>query len=49
MDNNEGKKGTFSIQNVAKMGLVYKKIPGEWYGPHTMAIMLKVYLSQVNS
>ncbi len=42
LDNNETARGAFSIQNVAKMGLCHGKKPGEWYGPHSIGIMLKV-------
>ncbi len=42
MDNDHTYMGAFSIQNVAKMGLCHGKLPGEWYGPHAIATMLKV-------
>lgn len=42
IDNDETVTGAFSIQNVAKMGLCHNKFPGEWYGPHAIAVMLKV-------
>jgi hypothetical protein len=41
-DNDESATGAFSIQNVAKIGLCHGKKPGEWYGPHSIGIMLKV-------
>lgn len=41
-DNDTTEKGAFSIQNISKMGYAHGKIPGEWYGPHAIAIMLKV-------
>lgn len=40
-DNDDTHKGAFSIQNVAKIGLCHKKLPGEWYGPHAISTMLK--------
>ncbi len=43
IDNDETHSGAFSIQNVAKMGLCHNKMPGEWYGPHAIAIMMKVH------
>lgn len=45
MDNNIGANGAFSIQNIAKMGFCHDKVPGEWYGPHAISIMLRVILS----
>ena len=42
MDNDYSHEGAFSIQNIAKMGYCHKKLPGEWYGPHAITIMLKV-------
>ena len=35
----------FSIQNITKMGLVHGKLPGEWYGPQAITVMLKVPIS----
>ncbi len=44
MDNEDSAKGTFSIQNICKMGFCNGKFPGEWYGPHAISLMLKVYI-----
>lgn len=41
-DNQNWESGAFSIQNIAKIGLCHEKIPGEWYGPHAISIMLRV-------
>ena len=41
-DNENGMSGAFSIQNIAKIGLCHDKLPGEWYGPHAISIMLRV-------
>ena len=41
-DNESGLSGAFSIQNIAKIGLCHDKLPGEWYGPHAISIMLRV-------
>ncbi len=42
LDNECGRNGTFSIQNIAKIGCCHEKYPGEWYGPHAISLMLKV-------
>ena len=42
MDNDTTQTGAFSIQNIAKMGYCHNKLPGEWYGPHAISIMLRV-------
>jgi len=42
MDNDGSKSGAFSIQNIAKIGYCHSKLPGEWYGPHAISLMLKV-------
>lgn len=42
LDNESSKKGAFSIQNIAKIGFCHDKLPGEWYGPHAISLMLKV-------
>jgi hypothetical protein len=42
LDNETGRNGAFSIQNVAKIGFCHNKLPGEWYGPHAISLMLKV-------
>ena len=42
LDNDYTEEGAFSIQNVAKMGFCHNKLPGEWYGPHAITIMLRV-------
>eukprot|EP00347_Sterkiella_histriomuscorum_P008343 403345460 len=40
-DNDCSQTGAFSIQNIAKMGFCHDKLPGEWYGPHALTIMLR--------
>lgn len=40
-DNANGKEGAFSMQNVARMGLIYNKYPGEWYGPGSISNVFK--------
>lgn len=40
-DNADGFKGAFSIQNIARMGLVYNKYPGEWHGPGSISNVVK--------
>lgn len=40
-DNSDGQKGAFSIQNVARMSLLYNKYPGEWHGPGSMSNVIK--------
>ena len=36
-DNADGVDGVCSIQNVARMGLIYNKYPGEWHGPGSIS------------
>jgi hypothetical protein len=45
MDNEDSAKGAFSIQNICKMGFANGKFPGEWYGPHAISLMLKVWIT----
>ena len=40
-DNADGALGAFSIQNIARMGLIYNKYPGEWYGPGSISNVFK--------
>ena len=40
-DNADGKEGAFSIQNIARMGLIYNKYPGEWHGPGSISGVMK--------
>jgi hypothetical protein len=48
MDNDTTHHGAFSIQNVAKMGFSHNKLPGEWYGPHAITLMMKVIYNILN-
>ena len=47
-DNADGHVGAFSIQNIARMSLLYNKYPGEWHGPGSISNVIrdlnKVYL-----
>lgn len=36
-DNVDGRLGAFSIQNIARMSLIYNKYPGEWHGPGSIS------------
>jgi hypothetical protein len=47
LDNDHTEKGAFSIQNVAKMGFCHDKIPGDWYGPHAITVMLRVKIEKI--
>ena len=40
-DNIDGPTGAFSIQNIARMGLIYNKYPGEWHGPGSISNVFK--------
>ena len=40
-DNADGVEGAFSIQNIARMGLIYNKYPGEWHGPGSISNVFK--------
>lgn len=40
-DNADGAEGAFSIQNVARMSLIYNKYPGEWHGPGSISNVFK--------
>ena len=42
LDNLRGRKSPFSIQNFVEHGYIrYKKLPGEWYGSNSAAIILQ--------
>ena len=38
----------FSIHKMTNLGLKYGKTPGEWYGPHTVSLVLKDLLNDYN-
>ena len=38
-DNKDGADGAFSIQNVARMSLVFDKNPGEWHGNKSISLV----------
>ena len=40
-DNADGAQGSFSIQNIARMSLIYNKFPGEWHGPGSISNVLR--------
>ena len=40
-DNADGPAGAFSIQNIARMSLLYDKFPGEFHGPGSMSNVIK--------
>ena len=40
-DNADGLQGAFSIQNIARMSLIYNKYPGEWHGPGSISRVIK--------
>ena len=40
-DNGDGREGAFSIQNIARMSLIYNKFPGEWHGPGSISNVMK--------
>jgi len=40
-DNADGAQGAFSIQNIARMSLIYDKFPGEWHGPGSISHVVK--------
>ena len=40
-DNADGAIGAFSIQNVARMGLIYNKYPGEFHGPGSISNVVR--------
>lgn len=46
-DNTDGQKGALSIQNVARMSLVFDRYPGEWHGNKSISLvfshLFKVY------
>ena len=41
-DNLDGKRAPFSIQNVAVVGSEYGRLPGQWYGPQAIFVVLSV-------
>ena len=42
MDNiNDDKLSPFGIQSIAKVGMKYRKEPGDWYGPQAISCVLK--------
>ena len=51
-DNADGAIGAFSIQNIARMSLIYDKFPGEFHGPgscsNVMRDLNKMYLPYTN-
>lgn len=41
MDNIESEeKSPFGIHNIAKVGLTYRRKPGDWYGPQAICNVL---------
>ena len=40
-DNADGPAGAFSIQNIARMSLLYDKFPGEFHGPGSISNVIK--------
>ena len=40
-DNADGAAGAFSIQNIARMSLLYDKFPGEFHGPGSISNVIK--------
>ena len=40
-DNTDGPAGAFSLQNVARMGVVYNKYPCEWHGNKSISMVFK--------
>lgn len=38
-DNLDGLNGALSIQNVARMSLVYDRYPGEWHGNKSISLV----------
>ena len=40
-DNSDGTTGAFSIQNIARMSLLYDKFPGEFHGPGSISNVIK--------
>ena len=40
-DNLDGHQGAFSIQNVARMSLIYDKFPGEWHGNKSISLVFQ--------
>ena len=51
-DNADGAIGAFSIQNVARMSLIFNKFPGEFHGPGSISNVMrdlnKMYLPYTN-
>lgn len=46
-DNLDGFEGALSIQNVARMSLIYERYPGEWHGNNSISLvfnqLMKIY------
>lgn len=40
-DSAMNRESAFSIQNFAKIGYAHSKLPGEWYGPSSISVMLR--------
>ena len=40
-DNADGEMGVFSIQNVARMSLVYNRFPEQWHGPGSISNVIR--------
>lgn len=40
-DNLDGPNGALSIQNVARMSLVYDRYPGEWHGNKSISLVFQ--------
>jgi hypothetical protein len=38
-DNLDGFEGALSIQNVARMSLIYERYPGEWHGNNSISLV----------
>jgi hypothetical protein len=38
-DSNDGSNGAFSIQNVARMSVVFNKYPCEWHGNRSISVV----------
>ena len=36
-----GERAVYSIHNIVQLGLLYDKLPGEWYGPSSAARVLR--------
>jgi hypothetical protein len=38
-DNTDGANGAFSIQNIARMGVIFNKYPCEWHGNRSISVV----------